>query len=478
MEVLSHPEVDLRSLNEKVGTPVSKFMHSIKIMVRNALLLGHLIMPLTPIACGSEASPLDPQEEASGAVPDIYPVDELEDSEMSVIGRSEIGTRVIEGTRNMIYDDVFYGEPSGWRPGLPRGSYEFLFLSERGLGERGPSDGKTRLYLQNLNTRKIRVLRTQVSWQRSGEIGFGPCWSHDGKEIFIGEHGKILAVNADTGEERRISLPYGNDLFITFLHVSPDGDKFLGVEEGHGEDGKDYHRGLFVMNVDGTGYRRIYTLDLEKEFYMDRPQFVDNNTIFFLTRGLTADGQRDYNGIFNHPFLISLKEEEEMPHNIEEWQAYRLPLECSHSNANPDGTRIVCGQEGYIIDRQGNIIHDYRGILGSHATFVDNENVIFTQQYDWPEDSPYSGKIVIVNIRTGTITVIVDHENSYDGGTTHHSQPNAHASPDGAFIVYVADWAVNVRNLMEVRYVEIRPTELYFPKWIDQAEVTPHQTSR
>ncbi|MEK7524102.1 MAG: hypothetical protein AAB588_03655 [Patescibacteria group bacterium] len=200
---------------------------------------------------------------------------------------------------------------------------------------------------------------------------------------------------------------------------------------------------------------------------MDRLIFIDDHTIMFLIRGLTPDNQRDSSGEFNRAYIFDTRNP--IPQSLEEWEQYRMEMECSHYGVSPDGSKIICGQEGRIHGRDGNVLDDYSDLLGSHGAFIDNDRVIFTQGHDWPEGSPYLGKIVVVDLRTRDITSIVSHENSYDAGATHHIQPNAHASRDGKLIAFVRDYMTNRPNDMEIMFVELERTGLHMPRYTSNA---------
>jgi dipeptidyl aminopeptidase/acylaminoacyl peptidase len=251
----------------------------------------------------------------SGCITNTY------SSEMMFYKKSDLGTDVIRLTSDPANDDIFYQNPNFFSPdGL-----KFLFRSQRG-------DSRYRLYLLDLDSGNISLLREDTSF------GWMPTWSKDGKEVYVGHIGKIIAIKIENLDEKIIEIP--TDSWITFLDLSPSGNQLVFVEE----DSRfwvDNHKILSVIYIDGTGYRQIYILDQENEFYLDHPFFVDENTILFLTRG----ENRDFTGDYNKPYLL----------NLDTWNITRFPICCSHYDVHPDGDKILCASEGYIIDLEGKI---------------------------------------------------------------------------------------------------------------------------
>ena len=336
----------------------------------------------------------------SGCINNIY------SSEMEFYKYSDIETEVIRLTSDSANDDIFYQNPNFFSPD----DSNFLFKSQRG-------DGKYRLYLLDLSSGNIKLLREDTSF------GWIPTWSKDGTEVYVGHIGKIIAINIENLNERIIDVP--SDSWITFLDLNPNGDKLVFVEE----DSRfwvDTHKKLSIINTNGTNYRQIYNLDHETEFYLDHPFFVDENIILFLTRG----ENRNFSDDFNKPYLFNLKTE-----NIT-----RLPICCSHYDVHPEGDKILCASEGYIIDLEGNILKETYGIKGHGVWSHDGDTFMMTgDPVPVTKDSPYFGKITLMKFSSNETFNLVDHENTYDSSLLAHIQPNAHFSSNGRYIIYQSD---------------------------------------
>jgi Tol biopolymer transport system component len=327
-------------------------------------------------------------------------------SEMEFYKKSDMGTDVIRLTNDSANDDIFYQNPSFFSPD----DSKFLFRSQRG-------DGKYRLYILDLISGDINLLREDTSF------GWIPTWSKNSEEVYVGHIGKIITINVENFEARIIDIP--SDSWITFLDLSPSGDQLVFVEENT-LPWIDHHKILSVINIDGSGYRQVYILDHVNEFYLDHPFFIDENTILFLTRG----ENRDFTGDFNKPYLI----------NLETGNISRFPICCSHYDVHPDGDKILCASEGYIIDLDGNILKETFGIKGHGVWSSDGETFMMTgDPVPVTNDSPYFGKITIMKLSSNETYNLVSHENTYDSSLEVHIQPNAHFSRDGRFIIYLSD---------------------------------------
>ncbi len=268
------------------------------------------------------------------------------------------------------------------------------------------------MYLVDLETGDIIPLR------KSSSFGWSPTWSKDGKAIYIGEKNMIIIAPINFSEESIIKMP--EDSWISFLHLNPSGDRLLFVEEG-----KSTHAALSTVKIDGSGYKRLYLLDLENEFFLDHPTFIDDSNILFLARG----ENRNFTGDFNKPYVITL------------WgKLRRMPLECSHYDVNPKKDKILCGQEGYVIDLEGNIIKEIPELHGHGVWAPDGETFLMTgDPVPVPEGSQYFGKIVILNFSSNKTYNLVSHESAYDSSLPIHVQPNAQFSRDGKHIIYESE---------------------------------------
>jgi hypothetical protein len=327
-------------------------------------------------------------------------------SEMEFYKKSDMGTEVIRLTNDSANDDIYYQNPSFFSPD----DSKFLFRSQRG-------DGNYRLYLIDLESGNITLLREDTSF------GWMPTWSKDGKEVYVGHIGKIIAINIENYEENIIEIP--TDSWITFLDLSPSGDQIVFVEE-ESRSWIDHHKILSVINIDGSDYKQVYILDHVNEFYLDHPFFIEENLILFLTRGYN----RDFTGDFNKPYLL----------NLDTGNISRFPLCCSHYDVHPNGDKILCASEGYIIDLEGNILKETYGIKGHGVWSSDGDTFMMTgDPFPVPEGSSYFGKIMIMKFSSNETYNLVSHENTYDSSLEAHIQPNAHFSRDGRFIIYQSD---------------------------------------
>mgnify|MGYP006109475711 FL=1 len=328
-------------------------------------------------------------------------------SENTFYKKSDVGTDVIQLTSNSFHDGIFYQEPNYFSPD----NSKFLFKS-------ADRDAKNGIYLLDLNAGDIRLLK-------NSPFGWIPTWSKDGKEVYVGERSKILAINIKTLEERTINIPTDSSWIITFLHLNPSGDRLLFIEEG-----RKTHKALSTIKTDGSDYRKLFIADQETVFFLDHPTFVDDNTILFLTRG----ENRNFRGDFNKPYLITL-----------DGKMTRIPTTCSHYDVNPNGDKILCGQDGYIIDLEGNKLKEFPEINGHGAWAPDGDAFLVTgDPVPVPKESQYFGKIVIMKFSSDEIYSLVSHESTYDSSGNPHTQPNAQFSRDGKHIIYESD-----RNQMQ-----------------------------
>lgn len=321
-------------------------------------------------------------------------------SEKTFYKKSDAGTDVFRLTSDSGNDRIFYQEPNYFSPD----SSKFLFKSDRG-------DGKERLYLLDISSGEINLLI------KSDSYGHIPTWSFDGKEIFIGNYGKIIALDTKTFQEKNIEIPEKS--WITFLHINPSGNKILFVEEGV-ED----HKGLSIINTDGTGFRRLFSADYDTVFFIDHPIFIDDNQILFLTRG----SDRNFSNEYNQPYIINLEGDQR-----------RLPVECSHYDVNTKSNKILCGSEGYIIDLKGNVLRNFSEIRGHGVWAPDGDTFLMTGDPMPVPSGPFFGKIIIMKLSSDEKYNLVSHESTYDSSLEKHIQPNAQFSRNGKYVIYESD---------------------------------------
>lgn len=327
-------------------------------------------------------------------------------SEKEFYKKSDLGTDVFRLTTDLGNDNIFYQNPNYFNPE----SSLFLFKSDRG-------DGKYRLYLLNVSSGEIILLR------KGDSFGHMPTWSIDGKQIYIGERGKIIVLDITTRREKVIDVPENS--WITFLDINPAGDTILFVEEDAEE-----HKGLSIIGVNGYDYHRLFSLNNLKStqedfpFYLDHPLFIDNNNILFLTRGKNRDFTRN----FNKPYIVNLR-----------GGLRRLSRECSHYDVNLDGNKILCASEGYIIDLEGNILKSFPEIKGHGVWSHDGDTFLMTGDPVPVPSGQYFGKIVLMKFSSPDSFIVVSHESTYNSSLPSHIQPNAQFSPNGDFIIYESD---------------------------------------
>ena len=320
-------------------------------------------------------------------------------SEKNFYEKSDVGTDVFRLTADPGNDKIFYQEPNYFNPQ----DSLFLFKSDR-------DNGKEKIYLLNLRSGEIIQLR------ESSSFGHIPTWSIDGKEVYIGTKGEIIVTPIKDVKERRIRIP--DDSWITFLHVNPSGDKIIFVEES-----ADGHKGLAVVNVNGSDYKRLFSTDNKSVFYIDHPTFIDNNKILFLTRGKN----RDFTGDYNKPYILDLN-----------GALSRLPLECSHYDINFQGDKILCASEGYIINLNGDILQSFSELRG-HGVWAP-DGITFLMTGDPVSVSErYFGKIVIMIFGSNISYNLVSHESTYNSSVEVHIQPNAQFSRNGRYVIYESD---------------------------------------
>jgi Tol biopolymer transport system component len=108
--------------------------------------------------------------------------------------------------------------------------------------------------------------------------GTSPAWSPDGKTIAVAGDRRVLFVNADGSGQRNVTREWGLDGFPVW---SPDGKRIAfssGRDECRGE--------IYVMNADGSGLRRL----TRNELLDDLPVWSPNGRkIGFLRWGLRGD---------------------------------------------------------------------------------------------------------------------------------------------------------------------------------------------
>lgn len=322
-------------------------------------------------------------------------------SEKRFFKKSDIGTDVFQLTTHEAEDGIFYQEPSYTSPN----NKYFLFQSNR--------DERYRLYIVDINQGEIILLRYDPSF------GWAPTWSKEGK-VYVGSSGKIIEIDPETLGEKYIDLP--NSYVATFLHVSRNGEKILMVEEEPGFGGSK-HKRLAIVNKDGSGYQTLYNVDEKEIFYLDHPVWVNDSLVLFLTRGK----ERNFTGDFNKPHLVDI-----------DGNLRKIPRECSHYDVHPDGDKILCATEGYIINLDGEIIKELP-LRGHGVWHPDGKSFLMTGDPIPIPSGEHFGKIALMEFDSENATNIVSHESTYDSTLAVHIQPNAQFSRDGNWIIYESD---------------------------------------
>jgi len=135
--------------------------------------------------------------------------------------------------------------------------------------------------------------RKKLTDNRVGELK--PCFSPDGTEIaFVSTrdgNAEIYIMNIDGSDQRRIThYPVDSDDYFGNSNpcFSPDGTKiaFTSIrkeadsndENGYGEPVKDYYSDIYLINVDGSGEKRI-TSHNEDEYMFEPSDYYSN--LFF-----------------------------------------------------------------------------------------------------------------------------------------------------------------------------------------------------
>ncbi len=337
-------------------------------------------------------------------------------NEKTLVGTSLLNTPIYQLTSDEWFASIFYQTPNFFSSD---GS-EFLFRA-RGLGP-------FYLYLVNPDSGAMRKVSSDV------HFGWMPAWLDDAQKIYIGKGGAIKSVDVSNWEEEEFSLPTEN--WISFLDVQ--GNRILFVEEESrlGDDIK--HIGLSVVNTDGSNYRQLYLADWETVFYLDHPMFLADGEILFLTRGV----DRDFTGDFNKPWIVSA-----------DGGLRQIPVQCSHYDVHPDGDKILCGSEGYVIDLFGNILMSFTELSGHGAWSPDGDIFLMTTYPEMMNEENAKGVITLVTFPGGEKTALVEHQSTYDSSLGVHIQPNAQFSPDGRYVIYESD--LGTREISRLYLVEL-----------------------
>jgi tol-pal system beta propeller repeat protein TolB len=123
----------------------------------------------------------------------------------------------------------------------PDGS-EVAFQSER--------EGEFEIYVMNTEGHDVR----QLTFASSGRAMY-PSWSPDGERIAFMSKTEIYVINVDgTGQSQ---ITNNADHSYSFPRWSPDGERIAFVSDLGGEVDRETNSEIFVMNVNGTGLKRL-----------------------------------------------------------------------------------------------------------------------------------------------------------------------------------------------------------------------------
>jgi len=133
----------------------------------------------------------------------------------------------------------------------------------------GRADPGNRIMVARADGREERVARA------GSALINALAWSPDGQWIAISAgagKGAIMLVDPISGEQTRLTDGLGDDQALAW---SPDGTRiaFASYREGY--------RGIYLINVDGTGFRRLAT-DIDSQAV---PVWADARRVSYLTRG-------------------------------------------------------------------------------------------------------------------------------------------------------------------------------------------------
>ncbi len=232
-------------------------------------------------------------------------------------------------------------------------------------------------------------------------------------ESYRDNHWVLVVVNADGSDPVTLTRPGVNE---NYPHVSPDGKKIcFECEEGQG---KAKRRGVYVMNMDGSGRARVaeagrdpcWTPDGKAVVYLkdevDELQYKD-----FATKGLfiydlaTGKNEQHVNHDLYHLYNVCCTADGNWfvstvhagmgcSHGILAIEAhgqgvYNLRIPGCRPDVSPDGKKIAWGADDTVLRVADLEVVDGKPKVTHARDVVTSKNPVHIYHIDWSPDSRY-----------------------------------------------------------------------------------------